>query len=200
MHSSDNLYGCSYAAYQLNRSALRKSIRRLYLRNIRRLIEGPAIDFGCGVGELLQILPAGSVGLEINESAVRHCRSRGMDVRLYDPASDGYQFNGLEPGVFRSFVMSHVLEHLDQPMSVAGSIFTSCARLAIPRIIFVVPGVKGFRSDKTHRTFIDGSFFAGRVGEYRKLSAAYFPVNVKLIGSFFTHHELVVVYDRQDKS
>ena len=49
--------------YQLDRSPLRKLLRRPYLRAAAGFVEGAAVDLGCGVGELLSRLPAGSMGL-----------------------------------------------------------------------------------------------------------------------------------------
>ena len=195
------LYGKAYKDYQLNRSCFRKLIRRAYLKNVLKYVVGKAIDFGCGVGELLQVLPPGSVGFEINEEAVKHCRSAGLDVRLYKPEIDRYNFEDISPREFKTFVISHVLEHLEKPAEVMKSIFSFCIRSDIGRVIIIVPGVKGFRQDKTHKTFLDiGSMeelgLTGVEG-FEVSEKKYFPINAFWAGNFFTYNELFVVYDKR---
>ena len=63
-------YGSEYTEYQSNRSRIRKLARTPWLRAAEAYVEGPAVDLGCGVGELLARLPAGSMGLEINRSTI----------------------------------------------------------------------------------------------------------------------------------
>jgi hypothetical protein len=160
------------------------------------------MDFGCGAGLLMARLPQGSIGLEINEASVRYCRDAGLDVRLYDPAADNYTFKtlNLEDGKYGTLVMSHVLEHLEDPNGTFRRILSSCNALGIQRIILVVPGLKGFRSDGTHRTFIDEKYLTEHslreVATYRVTKKEYFPLPCSWAGRHFTHNELRVIYDR----
>ncbi|MEO8407474.1 MAG: hypothetical protein ABI476_03505, partial [Oxalobacteraceae bacterium] len=77
---------------QLRRSRhpLRKSIKFFYLKNILRDVVGKTIDFGCGAGQLLTGLPAGSVGLEVNPHLVDALRKAGLNAQRYDPEDDFY--------------------------------------------------------------------------------------------------------------
>ena len=50
----------------------------------RQLADGPTLDYGCGAGELLELLPAGSEGAEVNREAVEYCRSKGLRVSQTD--------------------------------------------------------------------------------------------------------------------
>jgi hypothetical protein len=59
--------------------------------------------------------------------------------------------------------MNHVLEHIEHADLVIARIFESCYRLGISRIIFTVSGFKGFKSDPTHRTFIDVRYLFERI-------------------------------------
>jgi hypothetical protein len=65
-----------YTRYQSDRSALRKFVRKLYLKRAASQLRGRTLDFGCGVGELLAWLPPGSRGVEYNRATVDHCRAR----------------------------------------------------------------------------------------------------------------------------
>lgn len=194
------LYGEGYTRYQLNRGSARKLVRRIYLDAAVRNLRGPTVDFGCGVGELLSRLPAGSLGLEINPVSVEHCRNRGLDAIVYDGDADNWSLGMLdaERGL-QSLVASHVLEHLERPMDKLASLLRACNRLGIKRVLVIVPGERGYESDDTHRTFIDLEMLANpemvKGTGFALSSSRYFPGNVRALGDFFPHHELQVVYD-----
>lgn len=193
---SDEAFGQGYTSYQTNRSKLRKIVRRAYLHSARNKLRGATLDFGCGIGELLQMLPPGSRGLEYNQASVDHCIRSGLDVRWYDGYADGWALSSVEQAKrFESMVISHVLEHLDKPMSVLQKLLASAARLGVSRALVVVPGRAGFRIDATHRTFVDVAMIehALRMTEYRIQSHSYFPIDVRAIGDWVTHHELQVL-------
>lgn len=175
-------------------------MRRFYFRHTLKYVRGRAIDFGCGVGGLLKKLLHGSLGYELNESSVQYCSSIGLNVELYRPEVDKYQFSDCQPGRYKTFILNHVLEHLEKPDEVLRLICQSSNRLGIERIIVVVPGLKGFHYDKTHRTFIDSLFFKNNdlmtFDGYAISQMKYFPLNVSCLGKLFTHHELMIVYDK----
>lgn len=195
------LYGENYTRYQLDRSLARKLVRQLYLRSAAGQLRGPTVDFGCGVGDLLRQLPAGSVGLDINPVSVGHCRSQGLDARLYDGDADEWNLELLDSTAgLQSLVISHVLEHLEQPMEKLTRLLQACGRLGIERALVIVPGWRGYESDDTHRTFVDLPMLsspAATEGTGFALGAArYFPGNLRIIGQWFPHHELQVSYRR----
>jgi hypothetical protein len=194
-----------YTEYQSNRSALRKLVRRAYLRSARAQLRGATLDFGCGVGELLSRLPAGSMGLEYNQATVEHCRGKGLSVCWYDGMADDWQLSAVPPGRrFESMVVSHVLEHLDEPMSILQRLLLAGRRLGIGRVLVIVPGRAGYRIDSTHRTFVDRAMLVDpEVTEDTGFSlerARYFPGNVRSIGDWFPHHELQALYVAEGKS
>jgi len=194
-------YDDEYLAYLRDRSRWRQVVRRFYLRDIRGYCLGPTIDFGCGVGELLAMLPEGSAGVEINPAAVAHCRGQGLDVRLYEPEVDAYSLSGFRPGDYGTFTMNHVLEHLDDPGDVVSRLFASCQRLGIRRIVFTVPGRKGYALDKTHRTFVDEAYLRARGlfdhPAYRLRTQKHFPINWRPFDRWFTHNEYRLVFDKR---
>jgi SAM-dependent methyltransferase len=196
------LYDESYTQYQLQRGWLRKVVRKLYLSSATDKLKGPTVDFGCGVGELLQRLPAGSVGLEINPVSVAHCRKRGLDALAYDGEADGWSLgvldsrNGLE-----SLVISHVLEHLEQPIPVLSNLLRACNRLGISRVLVIVPGSRGYKTDDTHRTFVDLQMLSDKRVVHDTgfvlANSGYFPGNLRLLGGIFPHHELQAIFIRK---
>ena len=104
-----------YAEVQLarSRSPWRRFLKRFYLQQILADVRGPAIDFGCGAGQLLERLPPGSIGLEVNPYLVHALTARGLRVQRYDPSHDGLSFAGLESEHFCTFIMAHGLEHFE---------------------------------------------------------------------------------------
>ena len=71
-----------------------------------------------------------------------------------------FDLGDLPVGQFRSLVIAHVLEHLPDPATAIDRLLSASRRLGIRRVVVVVPGAKGFASDKTHKTFIDSIWLA----------------------------------------
>ena len=199
--TAEEIYSQDYFEYLKNRSPLRKKVRTIYLNDIKKYCLGKTIDFGCGVGELLKTLPAGSVGFEVNKVVVAFCKKNGLNVNLYVPEEDDYNFRMIEAGNYETFTMNHVLEHLENSFEVINKIFESCARLGIQRIVFTVPGHKGYQSDATHQTFINMDYLK-RTGvtdskHFQLRVNKYFPVNLEAFSRLFTHNELRLVFDKR---
>lgn len=196
------LYAEEYFDYLHKRTFLQRVARKAYLRDIKSYCTGATIDFGCGVGELLKILPKGSIGFEINRVAVNYCLTQGLNVMLYEPETDDYKLTPVQVNTFQSFTMNHVLEHTENTKHVIEKIFESCARLGIHRIVFTVPGIKGYKSDKTHRTFIDPSFLKKNDllnnVYYTLKKYKYFPFNSPIVSRYFTHNELRLIFDKKN--
>ena len=195
----DKEFDQEYTDYQANRSLLRKWVRRAYLRSAAAQLTGPTLDFGCGVGELLERLPAGSRGLEYNQATVEFCRRKGLPVDAYDGFADDWGLSVLAPGSrFDSMVVSHVLEHLEEPAQVLRRLLLASQRLGVRRVLAIVPGRAGFRIDATHRTFVDRGLLADagivQGTGFSMQRARYFPGNLRRIGDWFPHHELQVLY------
>ncbi|KRD77495.1 class I SAM-dependent methyltransferase [Lysobacter sp. Root983] len=191
-----------YTAYQTDRSALRRVVRRIYLRSAAAQLSGPTLDFGCGVGELLERLPAGSKGLEYNRATVAHCRSRGLDVDWYDGYADDWRLTPLRGQRFESMVISHVLEHFDGPEAIASRLLVAARELGVRRVLAIVPGRAGYRIDDTHRSFVDRAMLADPAlvadSGFALRRARYFPGDVRKIGDWFPHHELQALFVRSD--
>jgi len=203
-------YGQEYTDLQAGRSRLRKVARRPWLRAAAGFVEGPAIDLGCGVGELLERLPAGSKGLEVNRASVEHCRAKGLDVTYYDGYADDWRLSVVAAagrnghvagdGRFDTLIMSHVLEHLDEPVDVLHRLLMTGGPLGLRQVLIVVPGRAGFRSQETHRTFVERRMLSDaavtRDTGFVLASTSYFPGNLRRIGDVFVYHELRASYVR----
>lgn len=192
-------FDAGYTEYQRNRSGLRKLVRQLYLRSAASQLRGPTLDFGCGIGELLRRLPAGSRGLEYNKATVELCRAEGLAVDFYDGFQDDWTLGALPSDArFQSMVVSHVLEHLEQPGDVLRKLMLAARQRSVECVLVIVPGRAGFRIDDTHRRFVDLPLLddpavVNGTG-FRLESARYFPGNLRRLGDWFPHHELQVLY------
>jgi hypothetical protein len=199
--TAEEIYSQDYFEYLNNRSPIRKTVRTIYLNDIKKYCIGKTIDLGCGVGELLKIWPEGSIGFEVNKVVVEFCKKNGLNVNLYVPEEDNYNFKMIEAGKYETFTMNHVLEHLERSFEIINKIFESCDRLGIKRIVFTVPGHKGYKSDATHQTFINMDYLT-KTGvtdnKYYQLRVnKYFPVNSEAFSRYFTHNELRLVFDKR---
>jgi SAM-dependent methyltransferase len=197
-------FDAGYAKEQLRRSRhpLRRLIKRFYIRNILREVTGPSIDFGCGAGQLLSQLPAGSIGLEVNPFWVEALREKGLEVMHYDADRDRFSLGGLSQKRYSTFIMAHVLEHFSDAATVLRTLLRSCRRLAVERFILVVPGWKGYLSDPTHKTFVDRAYLEREAlllcEGYRLKHMRYFPINQETLGRYFVFHELIAVLHRAE--
>lgn len=189
-----------YTRYQVNRSWFRKLVRKVYLRRAASQVVGRTLDFGCGIGELLSILPDGSRGLEYNEATVAYCRSIGLPVAHYDGFGDDWSLSGLSRADgLQSMVVSHVLEHLEHPGSVFRKLLAAADRLGIRRVLVIVPGMAGFRIDPTHLTFVDEAMLERSIphGWVRK-ETFHFPFPAAWVGDYFVYNELHFSVARSD--
>jgi SAM-dependent methyltransferase len=195
-------FGADYAQEQLRRSRhpLRRPIKRLYLDRVLSQVHGPTIDFGCGAGQLLRRLPAGSVGIEINPHLIAALRKEGLDVRQAGGEASDFELGEFEPGRWRTLTISHVVEHLVEPERDLRALFSACTRLGIDRVVMTVPGAKGYASDPTHRTFIDADWvareFARPYAGFAALPPSYFPGPWRSLGDHFVFHETRFVFTR----
>jgi hypothetical protein len=101
-------------------------------------------------------------------------------------------------------VIAHVLEHLPDPAQALQVLLTACQRLDIDRVVVVVPGAKGYASDRTHKTFIDQQYLKTKMpqhtGGFSQSSISYFPGPWEWVGRYFVFHEMKVIFDRVSES
>jgi SAM-dependent methyltransferase len=134
------------------------------------------LDFGCGGGDLLALLPARrKVGVEINPAAHQQAEMLGLEV---------YRTIGEVPsGRFTRIISSHALEHVPSPLTALQSL----SHLFQPtgRLLLLLP-LDDWRSG-SHRSFhqncFDHHLYSWTPQNLGNLlvEAGYRPVNVEII-------------------
>lgn len=195
-------FGASYASSQIARSRhpLRRIVKSFYLANVIADVRGRAIDLGCGAGQLLRRLPTGSLGVEINPYLVEQLNAEGLPVLDYNAAQDDFALSPIPVGQYETLVMSHVLEHFDNAHEVVRRLLRGCARIGIRRVVLILPCEVGYRSDATHKTYVDADYLRAHAltdcEGFCVSRMSHFPLDRAWIGRYFVFHEFKVVYDR----
>jgi hypothetical protein len=201
MNKPGSEFDQNYGQQQICKShhPLRQWVKGFYLTNILQEVTGATIDFGCGAGQLLARLPEDSLGLEVNPFLVEALQNAGLNVQQYDFEEDQLSLRCLQVSRYQTLVMAHVLEHMADAANFLRVLLASCRRLGISRVILILPTEKGFRSDSTHKTFVDKPYLERegllRCQGYIVTKMSYFPLNISSLGKVFVYHELKVIYD-----
>ena len=162
-----------------------------YERYLRRLDLGRTLELGCGIGRNLRALGPSAIGVDHNVTAVRlACESGG---RAYTP-TEFRRSEDAGPGRFDSLLASHVLEHLtfDGAVTLVDTYLGSVRDGG--RVVMITPQERGYRSDPTHRTFLDfGALetIAARLGlDVERRASFPFP---RPVGQVFPYNEFVLI-------
>lgn len=158
-------------------------VQRPYRWNLRRLKPGRTLDIGCGVGRNLAHLGDEGVGVDPNPACVSAARAAGFAA--YTPAD-------LPPGAFDALLVSHVLEHVSDPVALIRDYLPRLKQGG--RVIAMTPQEAGYASDPTHVAFLD---FEGLADVFRACGLSVersfsFPFP-RPVGRVFKYNEFVVV-------
>ena len=196
--TSDEEYTRRLEAHQLVWWKQLVPVQAPYQWNLRRLKPGITLEIGCGIGRNLATLGPGSVGVDHNASSVETARSRGFVA--FSPEELRSSKYG-RPGSFDTLLVAHVLEHLTTHE--AESLVAEYVHLIRPlgTLILITPQEVGFRSDASHKTFMD---FAGLTALCQNFGARVerqfsFPFP-RRVGRVFIYNEFVVLARLPDKS
>jgi 2-polyprenyl-3-methyl-5-hydroxy-6-metoxy-1,4-benzoquinol methylase len=166
-------------------------VQRPYRWNLKRLNPGKTLDVGCGIGRCLTALPAGSVGIDHNPYSIDIVNSMGLSGFVPDDfrRSASYILGGYD-----SLLLSHVLEHLTQDEGCRLlEQYAPLVKLGGLAIV-MCPQEKGFATDHSHVTFLDGGKLCAMLtmtGFVVQKSFSFpFP---RIVGRIFAYNETVVV-------
>jgi Methionine biosynthesis protein MetW len=199
-------FDSAYAQSQIERSRhpIRRIIKSFYVKQVLRWVQGPAIDVGCGAGQILERLPKGSMGIELNPHLVAHLQSKGLKVERASLSDDRLDLSPVPRDTYKTLVLSHVLEHFSDAHQVLRLLLKDCWEKGIETVIMVLPCEVGYESDPTHKTFVTMAYLEqNNLLTYSGFSVvhhSYFPLNIKSVGQYFIYNELQVVYRRTANS
>jgi glycosyltransferase involved in cell wall biosynthesis/SAM-dependent methyltransferase len=174
-------------------------VQRPYRRHLQRLRLGFVLDIGCGLGRNLINLGGrdAGVGIDHNPRSMAVARSRGL--LAFTPEEFRESAYAVE-GRFDTVILSHVAEHM-MTNEVVDLLRDYLVYLRPGgKVVIITPQERGFRSDPTHRTFIDfteSAALALKAGlEIEKQYSFPFP---RVAGRFFTHNEFVTLCRKPDR-
>ena len=135
-----------YFNYLKQRSLKALLYRKFWLYpNLLKNIKGETLDVGCGIGDLLKYNPD-IIGVDINPSAVNHCKNMGLKAQLME--KDKLPFKSQN---FDNVILDNVLEHIKKPKPLLIEITRVLKKNGI--FILGVPGLKGYAHDPDHKIF-----------------------------------------------
>jgi SAM-dependent methyltransferase len=169
---------------------IKRWLRQLFfIMPIVRQFKGYVLDIGCGPGIYLEQYSGYSLGIDAHPNNVRICKEKGIQVF----EEDANRF--VMENVFNTVLISHVLEHLDDPASVIENAYRSTKPGG--RIIIIVPCYEGFISglndEVGHKHFIDEDYVNKKINSLggKKIHASTFP---PLLGGKYT--ELRMIFEK----
>jgi SAM-dependent methyltransferase len=158
-----------------------------YPRIFRRFTTSDVIvDLGCGTGEFLNYCRRRkheAIGIDSNEALARRCQQKGFKIVLDNIC----ELNALKGQTFKYAICDNVLEHLDS--SELDRFFTRLDTLLLPGGVLtcIVPGIRGFKCDPTHKSYICTDLLAGILKDRSvKITRFYYhPFNLRNVDKLF---------------
>lgn len=180
------MYDKEYLEYLKSRTPLQIWIRRFFFAPLRPYLTGVVLDIGCGIGEVADHVDDHTkyLGVDINPYCVDYLKKKG----LWAKQGSAYEIPLTDSSV-NVVIMSHVLEHLEQPHKALPEISRVLKYNGL--LIIIVPMIKGFRMDPTHRIFYDKSKLSQVALEnhFSPISLTSFPLGLELLGKYFYFFE-----------
>ena len=185
-----NNYKKNYYEYLKKRSLVGLLYRRYILYpSICRHLNGFVLDIGCGIGDFLKFR-TNTVGVDINEETVMHCRELGLDAQVM--IENVLPF---ESKKFDAIVLDNVLEHIIDPTL----LFIEISRVLKPKgtLLVGVPGIKGYKRDPDHKIFYDLEKLMKLMNQnnFSYVTHFYKPITFINLSILISQHSLYSIFD-----
>lgn len=165
-----------------------------YRRHIRRVVETPVLDVGCGIGRNLIHLGGQGVGVDTNEHSIEVARGRGLAAHT---AAEFPSSEDAQVGRYATLLFAHVLEHMELASAEAlvGDYLTYLRPHGV--VVVIVPQEAGFASDPTHVAFVGPDELAGVAGANGLVAESVYSFPFpRWAGRLFRHNETVALMRR----
>jgi ubiquinone/menaquinone biosynthesis C-methylase UbiE len=180
------MYDKEYLEYLKNRTPLQIWVRNFFFAPLRPYLTGMVLDVGCGIGEVANHVRDRTkyLGVDINPYCVDYLKEKG----LWAKQGSAYEIPLTNSSV-DVVIMSHVLEHLEQPHKALAEISRVLRNNGF--LIIIVPMIKGFGMDPTHQIFYDKSKLKQLAVEnhFSPISLTSFPLGSESLGKYFYFFE-----------
>jgi SAM-dependent methyltransferase len=166
-------------------------LRRIFfIIPVVHLFKGYVLDIGCGTGSYLECYSGLSLGIDAHENNVKICTEKGIKAII----ADANTF--MSEDRFDTVLLSHVLEHLENPQRVIENAIKSTKTGG--RIIIIVPCMEGFLAGfgelGNHKQFISENYVDGimRNLHCKKINIYTFP---PVLGG--QYEEMRMIFEKQ---
>lgn len=181
-----NPYQKNYFERLIKRPPFKIWMRKLFFYALKPHLKGDILDLGCGIGDVANFVSDRTryFGVDINPYCIEYLQNKGLWAKL----GSAYQIP-LESKSIDVVIMSHVLEHLDDPTTAMNEI--SRVMRPLGTLILIVPMRYGYSTDSTHKIF----YGKNQLGEimmehnYDVQSINIFPIPLEFLGNFFYFFE-----------
>jgi 2-polyprenyl-3-methyl-5-hydroxy-6-metoxy-1,4-benzoquinol methylase len=169
-------------------------VQKPYRNKLLSLELGRTPEVGCGIGRILKTLND-SVGVDHNRASIDIAKKQGLDCYVNN---DFHKSRHAKVGHFDSLIFVHVLEHLVE--TEADLLLSEFRKYLKPRgkLLIICPQESGFRSDDTHRTFLDFYLVKefGAKHQFNLVRQESFPFP-RFAGKFFRGNEFICEFTSQ---
>lgn len=191
---SDHSYNKTYFEMLKRRSSFQLWARSFFFVSLHSYLKGDVLDLGCGIGEVTNHVEAQNkyFGVDINPLCVNFLREKGFWAEV----GSAYEIP-MNAASVDVVLMSHVLEHLDDPTRALSEISRVLRSSGL--LIVIVPMIKGFHNDPTHRIFYNRDLlrkFAEK-NHYEVRSISLFPLPFEVMGNFFYFFEYRMIAQKE---
>lgn len=126
-----------------------------YRKHLEKLNLKQVLDIGCGIGRNLDNLKkigTPGIGVDHNAHSIEVARKRGFEAYSIDEFKQKFR---PDQKSFSSILVAHVLEHMTSQEAVELLQFYLPYLKEDGQVIIITPQEAGYRSDPTHREFLD---------------------------------------------